>query len=566
MSPRPLPPSPSVESLRKQAKQLSKAWSRGDSEARARVETALGNPVGNPTLREAQRVVAVEYGFSSWSELRRAVAVALADRGVEAAAADDLHALADRFVDLACLRYAYGPDSPGNVRHAERLLDRHPEIAAADVYVLSALGDAERLAALLAAKPELVDTVGGQRKWQPLLYLCYSRVPQRDALGAARVLLDGGADVNAHYFSPPPDGPYKYTALTGVFGLGESGPAAEPPHAVRDALARLLLEAGADPNDGQVLYQCHFTPDDSYLDILLEYGMDTPWLGPYLAKAAEQGFRERVRLLLAHGADPNAVKRPWSERSAYELALLHGHPDIAEELVRAGARRVELSPEDAFQAASFAGDLAAARALAAANPALLSGYSLLGTAAANGNLAAVRTLLELGIALNPPDEHDLTALHQAAWFGHAEVAKELVARGADVDRRERNHWSPAAGWARYAGKLELANWLIALSNDLFEVVNHGHTGRLVELLDRDPARVRSRDGVGHTVLHCVDVDEPDPKRIVALLIERGAPIGADSAAPADTAMTKAGETPLGRFLRLGADDLADLLIEHGASE
>jgi ankyrin repeat protein len=174
----------------------------------------------------------------------------------------------------------------------------------------------------------------------------------------------------------------------------------------------------------------------------------------------------------------------------------------------------------------------------------------------------------------------LTALHQAVWFGHAEVAKELVARGADVARRERNHWSPAAGWARYAGKLELANWLIALSNDLFElanwlialsndlfeVVNHGHTGRLVELLDRDPARVRSRDGVGHTVLHCVDVDEPDPKRIVALLIERGAPIGADSAAPADTAMTKAGETPLGRFLRLGADDLADLLIEHGASE
>ena len=46
-----------------------------------------------------------------------------------------------------------------------------------------------------------------------------------------------------------------YTPLVGVIGEGEED---RPPHPRRDELARLLLERGAEPYDGQVIYNIHF--------------------------------------------------------------------------------------------------------------------------------------------------------------------------------------------------------------------------------------------------------------------------------------------------------------------
>jgi hypothetical protein len=563
MTTHPLPARPSVASLRKQAKQLKKSFEHGEPESIARVEAVLGKSTVTLALRDAQRIIAGEYGFASWLELRAAITAALL-------AAEDSDkqpaSLADEFLDLACLRYAYGDgDSPGNIRRAERLLQRRPELATHSVHVLAALGDAKGLDERLAGDPRRVNEKGGPRDWPPLLYLTYSRVPQRDAIGAARVLLSRGADPNAHYFSPPPDGPHKYTALTGVFGLGEGGRLAQPPHAERDALARVLLDAGADPNDGQSVYQCNFEPDNSHLELLFSYGMDAPWLGWHLATAAAQGYRERVQLLLAHGVDPNATQAPHSQRTAYELALLYGYHDIAQDLVSAGARPSELSREDTFQAACLAGDREAARQLLNAHPELLD-RRLLVTAARRGRLDGVELLLDLGLSPNPEDVLEETALHQAACNGHREIVMMLLSRGAEVDRRERNHWSTAAGWARYAGQKEVARILIARSNDLFEVITHGHVERLSKLLEQDTTAIGSRDGNGQTVLHRVDVDLPNAKEITELLLDRGAPFDASAAATVGAGEAASSETPLARFVRLGADDLADLLIERGASE
>lgn len=557
-----LPARPSVASLRKQAKQLKKAFEHGEREAMARADAILGQRTATLALRDAQRIIAAEYGFASWHELREAVAAALASAPE---GEKQPGALAREFLDLACLRYAYGADSPGNVRRAALLLERHPELAEHDVHVLAARGDATALRARLDADPRLVHQRGGPRDWQPLLYLTYSRVPQLDPLGAARLLLDHGADPNASFLSPPPDGPHKYTALTGVFGLGEGGRLAQPPHAQRDAMARLLLEAGADPNDGQTVYQCHFERDDSHLEILFEYGMDAAWLGWQLATAAGQGFLDRVQLLLAHGVDPDAIQAPHSQRTGYELALLYGHPEIAEALAKAGARRRELSLEDTFQAACFAGDREAARRLLETHPDLLQ-WRLLVTAAGHGSLEAVQTLLDLGLGPNAEDAPEVTALHQAAWNGRRDIVMELVSRGADVDRRERHHGSTAAGWARYAGHEGIALMLAAQSNDIFEVVRHGHLERLRELLDSNPAAIGSRDGNGRTLLHSVDIDVPAAKDVVQLLLDRGVSLDAPIDAATDSTEKRVCETPLARFIRLGADDLADALIERGASE
>lgn len=70
-STRTLPASPSLVQLRKQAKELLKAFQAGDSAAVAEVERFERAPDrGRFTLVDAQRVLARAYGFSSWTKLK----------------------------------------------------------------------------------------------------------------------------------------------------------------------------------------------------------------------------------------------------------------------------------------------------------------------------------------------------------------------------------------------------------------------------------------------------------------------------------------------------------------
>jgi hypothetical protein len=64
-----LPARPNVEHLKSQAKDLLEAVRRGDAEALARVRASLPSGVVN-ALHDAQSVIAREYGFASWKELR----------------------------------------------------------------------------------------------------------------------------------------------------------------------------------------------------------------------------------------------------------------------------------------------------------------------------------------------------------------------------------------------------------------------------------------------------------------------------------------------------------------
>ena len=75
---RQLPPRPSVEQFKKQAKSLLKHQRAADSEALARIreshprwESCRKQIAALPfTLADAQLVIASEYGFASWSKLQ----------------------------------------------------------------------------------------------------------------------------------------------------------------------------------------------------------------------------------------------------------------------------------------------------------------------------------------------------------------------------------------------------------------------------------------------------------------------------------------------------------------
>jgi hypothetical protein len=480
---RPLPDNPSLQNLKNQAKTLQRRVRAGDPAAVAQVEefdpraAAVPSILGDYALTAAQLVTARRYGFASWQKLRAHLDVVREyarwpERAPDPAATDaDPAARADQFLRLACLFYS------GEGRHrrqrARDLLAAHPGIATASVHTMAAVGEVAALRRLLAEDPSEARRSGGPFDWEPLCYLAYSRIgdtaPGRSAVEAARQLLDAGADPNVGYLWRGLPSPF--TALTGVFGGGERH---EPPHPDSLALARLLLEAGADPNDNQTLYNRQFTPVDDHLELLLAYGLgkdaDSPWrrrmghtypspaamVQEQLRRAADQGLIDRVRLLLDHGVDPDGrgYHPAYGDRTAYQLAVAAGNRDIADLLVRAGARTAGIDAVQEFLGACMAGDRALVERVRIADPSIVQ-HALtvqpdaVVRATRTGRLTAVRLVLDLGFDVHAGGG---TALHHAAMDGNLPIVQLLLDRGADPHRRDPDHDSTPQGWAEHAAR------------------------------------------------------------------------------------------------------------------
>jgi ankyrin repeat protein len=482
MALRQLPRRPSLEYLRNESRELQRGARGGDPEALAFL--AEHHPRGKAdTITGAQLAVARSYGFASWPKLREHVESI--NRyfwpPAEAGSDDQDLDLVERFLVYACMTHT-GVDTRQRPRDAAALLDAHPEIATASVHAMAAANEADALRAAIATDPTLVERPGGPHRWVPLLYAAYARVPGRSTLEAARVLLDAGADPNAGSLW---DGTYPFTVLTGVLGGGEEG---QPRHADGLAFARLVLEAGANPNDTQAIYNGTFRPDNKPLELLFEFGLGTsdpgPWaerLGPRAASvadylqlnlewAAEHGFVDRVRLLLDHGVDPNGKShyRAEDDRSTYERAELAGNRAIAELLVAAGAEPRKLDLVERFVAACMRADRAEVEATRTDELVHLAEqrHAPLARAAALGHRDAVGLMLDVGFDVNAPGSGDLTAaghggtaLHEAAGIGDQDLVEMLLTRGADPSIRDPQWNATAAGWARYAGHDQLAQYL-----------------------------------------------------------------------------------------------------------
>lgn len=369
---------------------------------------------------------------------------------------------ADEFLRLACL--TYGADDPVRWADARSMLAAQPGLGADRVHVAAARADAEALRRLLAEAP-LASEEGGPFGWPPLLYLAYARHDPDVSADAVRdavaVLTGAGADPGAGYLwhgNHPP-----FTALTGAFGEGEGGPALQPRHPQWSVLARALLEAGADPNDGQTLYNRTFQPDDSHLELLLEYGLsDADELAFQLGWAVWHGMTARVSLLLGHGVAPDTEvggRYAVTPRSAYAAALTSGHPEVAELLAGYGCA-TDLSAEESVLAAVFSGadvDSAAVPAAIAARPGLVV------WAAGAGRLDAVRRAVELGWDVDrrartdvPSDQEWETALHAAAGNGDNATVEVLLGLGADPATTDGRFRSTPAQWALHFGHAEIA--------------------------------------------------------------------------------------------------------------
>lgn len=483
-------PGTDVGQLKQQAKDWLRRGRSGDPEALSllrayhpRGAELAGDPV-RLRLADAQLALARAHDFPSWPKLRAHLDLVRPLRRNPHRVPEQTDP-ADELVRLACL--TYGADARHRPAQATAMLAATPALAGATIWAAAATGAVADLRRFMAEDPGRVGAEGGPHQWPPLLYVCYSRIPDtppdHSSLECARLLLAAGADPDAGYLwaglAPP------FTALTGAFGGGEDR-ANQPPHPHGPVLARMLLEAGADANDGQTLYNRMFEASDDHLRLLFAYGLGRgdggPWrrrlgenqqsssvmLADQLIWAVEAGRQERVALLLEHGVDPNAPGsgHPTHEgRSAYAWAEVTGSTEVVALLAAAGARPParSLDPVEALLAAALAG---AAEAVRSAGPELVAQARQRRPGAVNVAVelrrpAAIRLLIESGFSVH--GDGGTTPLHSAAYQGDLELVRLLVGLGADPDREDREHHSTPVGWAEHGHHEELADYLRSVS-------------------------------------------------------------------------------------------------------
>jgi ankyrin repeat protein len=226
-----------------------------------------------------------------------------------------------------------------------------------------------------------------------------------------------------------------YLAANGVEGYRQRS----PKNAVE--IAKLLLDAGADPNAVQDSYGGQHTtlamlvssspPKDAgvqvpLIDVLVDYG----------AAVAPSG----------DGA--------WT--SPIETALVFAMCDAADALVRRGAAIATLA------AAAGLGLLDHVRRMLPSADAH-DRHRALALAVQCGHAHVVDALIDAGEdpnRFNPPGTHSHSPpLHQAIAAGHLHVVKLLIERGARLDIKDTIYQSTPLGWAEYCNQPEIASYL-----------------------------------------------------------------------------------------------------------
>ena len=446
-----------LEYYRKQAKNLLKAVKSGDREAGARLTHNVArfsqSNFAGVALHDAQLAIAREQGFASWPRFKTFLEQPTLD----------LQGLVETFVDAAL----------SDLRRAEEAPAGHPQIADAGLYAALVLGDAARVEQELRENPELARAKSGPREWEPLLYVCFSRYASSASsrtgylVTTARTLLRAGADPNASYIHDAwPNRPL--SCLYGATGLNNN-----------PALGLALLEAGANPNDGESLYHSTEHGDLECVKVLLKHGASAKGTNG-LKHMLDREDREGLRLLLDAGADPNEVNERgetalhwaiWRGRSVavievlldagaalearrkdgrtpYALAVQNGQTAVAKLLESRGAN-TELSPLDRFIGAcesANAGELERLLREAPAIAAFPESERLLTDLVMSHRTGAVRALLAAGMPVDARAANGATALHWACWKGYADLAKLLLDHGASLIAEDDEFHGTPPGW------------------------------------------------------------------------------------------------------------------------
>jgi ankyrin len=313
-----------------------------------------------------------------------------------------------------------------------------------------------------------------------------------------------------------------------------------------------------------------------------------------LYQASYCGNLEIVRLLLDHGADPEAAGGNMGDKPLHRVACgeYKSQEDgvrVAQLLLERGAdvntqRRDHQTP---LHLASYYGNIEIVCLLLdhGADP-----------EAAEGNMGqkplhrvacgeyksqedgvrVAQLLLERGADVNTRCDDHQTPLHLASYLGNIEIVRLLLNHGADPEAAEGNmgekplHHVPCGEYKSQEDGVRVAQLLLDRGADIntrrkddwtpLHLASYLGNAEIVQLLIDHGAEVDVMDDFGKTPLHDVSngkyESQEDGVRVARLLLDHGAGVNAKS---------KSGDTPLELASITGRLMLAELFIEHAAN-
>lgn len=512
-----LPARPHLEQLKKQAKALLREVQAGAHDAVTRViaqhpqwQSIAPEAKVEPrfTLADAQLVIAREYGFASWPQLRARILQSQIPPSDEATA--------------RAIREAAGQ------------------------------GDLPRLKALLDSHPELLDDAGGPGVRTALHQAVFGNQPEAIAL-----LLERGADPNIrcegdnayplHFAVEKNKFPIvKLLMEHGADPIGESD----------------YHELGVI---GWATAWDYLDPDKEIVDYLLTHGAHHN-----IFSAVSMGASDAIRQIVANF--PDQLERRMNgtkmRRFPLHLAVIKKQPESLNTLLdlHANLESLDEAGFTALDLAAFLGETAmvqtlfdrgakvrlpAAIALDRAHdiqrllerdPDCLKPEGRWGTlivrAAECSNGSVVDALIRHGAEVNVRDSPTTavdstwgyTPLHAAAFRGNMSAVQSLISHGADVQVRETKWHGTPAGWANYAGHTAVRDRILLQPVDIMEAVESGLLHRIEAILLEDPDAINRSfesyslfplyaEGWFTPLVFAAHRDKPD---VVQWLLEHGA--------------------------------------------
>jgi ankyrin repeat protein len=369
----------------------------------------------------------------------------------------------------------------GDSDRVATLLERDPDLPRRSLAVACVVGDHAAVEARLERTPDVCERAHEPLEWTPLLYACSSRLHRSDEvhramrIQLARRLLVCGADPNAS------------CAATDTADGRRSCLAAAVRFVRSPDLARLLLDAGAEPHDLNASTAAALFPaearEESHALLRLLLGQHPPaWhLPALLAARVERDDAAGVHLLLDHGASPSngggwgrggtmlhfALLRGAGEevvrlllergvrtdardrdgRTAYAVAVRCGRDDAVALLKQHGAPDDDLGIADRIIAACLRGDVDAVRRETTAHRDLAATFlrtdhQMLSWVIRSGQREAVPLLLQAGLDPDIPDDDGRSPLHLAAAAADAAVVDQLLRAGASVNAFDQDARTP----------------------------------------------------------------------------------------------------------------------------
>ncbi|WP_299380807.1 ankyrin repeat domain-containing protein [uncultured Kiloniella sp.] len=433
-----------IDTFKKQAKRLKKAYASGDTEARVRVQEIVPDKL---TLTHADFlfVIAREQGHQSWPKFKFALETSVMNKEQKA----------DRLRSALYLGHRW---------IIEKLLAESPDLTSYDLGLQIATYDIEAIHKALADNPGLVTkAIKGRLPFHHLCFSHYIHVEPEKAdkmLAMAQLLLDKGADFNhgmSPDFSSHENNEHTLSPLYGALG-----------HANNMVLAEWLLRQGANPDDNESLYHATELSHHQGLKLLLKYNANPKGTNA-LARALDFKDQTAVQLLLDHGADPNEVAKEhpsgqpvdtipalhqaarrqcgsdiaellleynadanyiWQGHTAYALALIHGNSDFADTLSKAGYAHA-LTPNEVVLASCSRG-----RPTGKITEELEGEDRLLITKLITepDRLDHVKSLVAAGLDINQTDAMGLSPLHAACWAGLPDQVSYLLEFDPDLEQ------------------------------------------------------------------------------------------------------------------------------------